>query len=49
MDLLLFLDKYCKNVVKLAYKNFEILFSTLNFLVSEKVRELVGEIKYAFA
>ena len=39
------LDLKCHNVVKLAR---ETCFTTLYFSVSGRVRELVGEIKYAF-
>ena len=39
-----------QNLVKLAHKTCEILFNhVLHSSVSEKIRELVGEIKYAFA
>ena len=39
-----------QNLVKLAHKTYEILFNhVLHSSVSEKIRELVGEIKYAFA
>ena len=49
MELLLFLTVKSKNSVKLARETREILVYHIAFSVFGKVRELVGEIKYAFA
>ena len=48
MELLLFLNVKRKDVVKLARKSHQILFYRAAFFSFGKVRELVGEIKYAF-
>ena len=49
MELLLFLTVKSKNSVNLARETREILVYHIAFSVFGKVRELVGEIKYAFA
>ena len=48
MELLLFLTVKSKNSVNLSRETREILVYHITFSVFGKVRELVGEIKYAF-
>ena len=48
LELLLFLNMKSRNAVKLAMKLAKCCFIMLHSSVFGKVRELVGEIKYAF-